>query len=296
MNTNQEKQDDNANNSAAKIHKEEKKERKSEENEVLKQRLDKISHKIMVLSGKGGVGKSTVAVNLAVALSQYGMKTGLLDIDIHGPSIPKMLNLYSAPLGNEEKIIYPVEYNINLKVISIGLFLQDKDQALIWRGPRKFGVIKQFIRDVEWGELDYLIVDSPPGTGDEPLTIAQLIPDADGAIIVTTPQDLAIEDVRKSIHFCRTVNLPVLGVIENMSGFICTDCGKVHQIFSQGGGQKMAEDMGIPFLGKIPIDPDIVSSADNGKPFVSEDLHSKTCKIFKDMIDTFLDLNKVLQA
>ena len=296
MNTNQEKQEVNADNSVIKHNDETKKENKLEEKKNLKEKLDKISHKIMVLSGKGGVGKSTVAVNLAIALSQYGLKTGLLDIDIHGPSIPKMLNLYQAPLSDEQKLIYPVEYDFNLKVLSVGLFLQDKDQALIWRGPRKYGVIKQFIQDTEWGVLDYLIIDSPPGTGDEPLTIAQLIPDADGAIIVTTPQELAVEDVRKSIQFCRTVNLPVLGVIENMSGFICTDCGKVHQIFSSGGGQNMAEDMGVPFLGRIPIDPNIVESADNGNPFVSDYSHSETSIIFKDIIDNSLKINNVVKT
>ena len=259
-----------------------------QERQALTQRLCQIKHKIIVLSGKGGVGKSTVAVNLAAALSLAGKRTGLLDIDIHGPSIPKMLNLYGVPVGVKEHTIYPVAYDINLKVMSIGLLMQDRDRAMIWRGPMKHGVIKQFLLDVEWGELDYLIVDSPPGTGDEPLSIAQLIPDADGALIVTTPQELSIEDVRKSIGFCRTLKLPVLGVIENMSGFVCPHCGKVTEIFRSGGGQRMAEEMSVPFLGKVPLDPDIVNASDAGQPFISSFASSKTADIFKQVVKPLL--------
>jgi len=258
--------------------------------QTLIQRLCKIKHKIIVLSGKGGVGKSTVAVNLAAALSLAGKKTGLMDIDIHGPSIPKMLNLNGVPVGVKDNCIYPVSYDLNLKVMSIGLLLNDPDKAVIWRGPMKFGVIKQFIRDVEWGELDYLIVDSPPGTGDEPLSIAQLIPEADGAVIVTTPQELAIEDVRKSVKFCEVLNLRVLGVVENMSGFVCPHCQQVTEIFRSGGGEKMAKDMNIPFLGKIPLDPGIVQAGDRGTPFVSSFGKSQSSTVFKNVIKPLLEL------
>lgn len=261
-----------------------------DERQIMTQRLCKIQHKIMVLSGKGGVGKSTVAVNLAAALSLAGKKAGLMDIDIHGPSIPKMLHLNGAPVGVKDGVIYPVSYDLNLKVMSVGLLINDPDQAVIWRGPMKYGVIKQFIRDVEWGELDYLIVDSPPGTGDEPLSIAQLVPDADGAVIVTTPQDLAIEDVRKSVKFCETLSLPVLGVIENMSGFICPHCSEVTNIFSSGGGERMAADMEIPFLGKIPVDAEIVKAGDEGSPFVTSFAKSKTAEIFTEVIKPLLEL------
>ena len=261
-----------------------------QEKQALTQRLGQIKHKIMVLSGKGGVGKSTVAVNLAAALSLAGKRTGLLDIDIHGPSIPKMLNLHGIPVGIKDNAIYPVAYDVNLKVMSIGLLMQDRNKAVIWRGPMKHGVIKQFLKDVNWGELDYLIVDSPPGTGDEPLSIAQLIPDADGAVIVTTPQELSIEDVRKSIGFCGTLKLPVLGVIENMSGFVCPHCGEVTDIFRSGGGQRMAEEMGVPFLGKVPLDPDIVNACDAGQPFISSFASSKTADVFKQVMKPLLHL------
>ena len=261
-----------------------------DERQIMTRRLCKIKHKIMVLSGKGGVGKSTIAVNLAVSLSLAGKKVGLMDIDIHGPSIPRMLHLNGSPVGIKDNCIYPVSYDINLKVMSVGLLINDPDRAVIWRGPMKYGVIKQFIRDVEWGDLDYLIVDSPPGTGDEPLSIAQLVPEADGAVIVTTPQGLAIEDVRKSVKFCETLKLPVLGVVENMSGFVCPHCNETTDIFSSGGGETMAEDMGITFLGKIPLDPQIVKASDDGTPFVSAFARSKTADVFKDVIKPLLNL------
>jgi ATP-binding protein involved in chromosome partitioning len=239
---------------------------KDEEN--IAKRLSMIKHKVLVLSGKGGVGKSTVAVNLAVALAAAGKKVGLLDIDIHGPSVPKLLGVEGLPLHGTEESLHPLEIGDNLRVMSIGFMLRESDDAVIWRGPMKFGVIKQFLGDVEWGELDYLIVDSPPGTGDEPLTIAQLISDADGAVIVTTPQDVALIDVRKCINFCRQLSVPVIGVVENMSGFRCPQCGERTEIFKGGGGKKMASEMDVPFLGSVPIDPSIVVSSDEGRPHV----------------------------
>ncbi|MCU0640354.1 MAG: P-loop NTPase [Candidatus Krumholzibacteria bacterium] len=241
---------------------------KPDEDGKLRSRLELIGHKVLVLSGKGGVGKSTVAVNLAVALAAAGKKVGLLDIDLHGPSVPKMLGIEGMPLHGGEKSIRPFVVGDNLLVMSIGFLLRGSDEAVIWRGPLKMGVIKQFLADVEWGPLDYLVVDSPPGTGDEPLSIAQLIPDADGAVIVTTPQDVALLDVRRCITFCRQLNLPVLGVVENMSGFACPHCGKPVDLFGSGGGEKMAADMGVPFIGRIPFDPRIVTTADDGRPFI----------------------------
>ena len=254
----------------------------------LQQRMYKIKHKILILSGKGGVGKSTVAANLAMFLALKGKKVGLMDADIHGPSIPKLLNLESAKISVSNKTIFPIIYSDNLKVMSIGFFLKNRDDALIWRGPRKFGLIKQFLKDVNWGELDYLIFDLPPGTGDEPLSICQLIEDNDGAVIVSTPQSIAISDVRKSVNFCRELDLPILGVIENMSGFICPKCGELTYIFSHGGAKKMAEEMKIPFLGEIPLDPNIVKKCDSGNPFISQNNNSHASIAFNNIIQLII--------
>ena len=217
----------------------------------LQSRLCRIGRKIVVLSGKGGVGKSTVAVNFASALMMAGKRVGLLDVDIHGPSIPTMLGLEKqTALGSEEGLL-PVDMD-GMKVMSIGFLLKSQDDAVIWRGPMKWNVIKQFLKDVVWGDLDYLIIDSPPGTGDEPLSVFQLIGEVDGAVIVTTPQKVAEVDVRKSVTFCRQLHVPVLGVVENMSGFACPKCGEVTQILRSGGGKRLSEDMGVPFLGPFP--------------------------------------------
>jgi len=258
----------------------------------LTQRLSQIKYKILVMSGKGGVGKSMVAVNLAAALAKAGKQVGLLDVDIHGPSIPKMLSLNGQRVGVEEEGIVPVAYNDNLKAMSIGFLLRQDDDALIWRGPMKTGVIKQFLKDVNWGLLDYLIIDLPPGTGDEPLSVCQMIEDADGAIVVTTPQEMALIDVRKCITFCRQLKLKVLGVVENMSGFVCPHCQNISDIFKSGGGEKMAEEMEVPFLGRIPIDPAITQTADEGIPFVIEYTDSATTKAFEDILPTILKLKK----
>ncbi|HPS94767.1 MAG TPA: iron-sulfur cluster carrier protein MrpORP, partial [Deltaproteobacteria bacterium] len=261
-----------------------------EERQALKRRLCQIRHKILVLSGKGGVGKSTVAVNLAVSLSLEGKRVGLLDIDIHGPSVPKMLHLENAKMRVENGAMLPIEIGA-LKVMSIGLLLGSTDDAVIWRGPMKMGVIKQFLTDVEWGELDYLVVDSPPGTGDEPLSICQLIDNADGAIIVTTPQDVATADVRRSISFCRALDMPVLGVVENMSGFVCPKCAEVTDIFNSGGGEMMAREMGVKFLGRIPLDAAIGKACDEGTPFVHQYALSQTAKAFEKIIRPILALS-----
>ncbi len=258
---------------------------------ALQDNLSGVKHKIIVLSGKGGVGKSTIATNIAVALSLKEKKAVLIDIDIHGPSIPKMLGLEGKPLRGSEEGMLPIDYSDNLKVISIGFILRDQKDAVIWRAPLKHSLIRQFLRDVRWGELDYLVVDSPPGTGDEPLSVIQLLEDADGAIVVTTPQDVALSDVRKAITFCRQVNLPIIGVIENMSGFVCPYCGKTVDIFKSGGGEKLALEMGVPFLGKIPIEPKIVDTGDNGRPYLQYYHDSETARAFDLVIKPLLSLH-----
>ena len=263
--------------------------------EQIKQNIKHIKHQILVLSGKGGVGKSTVAVNLAISLSLEGKKVGLLDIDIHGPSIPKVLNLEGASLQTDGKTLLPVEVSENLKVMSIGFLLRGKDDAVIWRGPMKYHMIKQFLKDVQWGNLDFLIVDSPPGTGDEPLSVVQLLENADGAIIVTTPQEVALSDVRKCITFCRNLNLTVIGVLENMSGFVCPKCGQRTDIFKSGGGEIMAGQMDVPFLGRIPIDPQIVDACDSGQPFIYHYNQSQTAKAFEKVLNPIIELDSNAQ-
>jgi len=247
--------------------------------------LKKIKHVLIIMSGKGGVGKSTVAANLAVALSMRGYETGLMDVDIHGPNIPKMLNIEDAVITGDENGLFPVIVPPHLKVMSMAFLLQDRDSPVIWRGPMKMGAIKQFIGDVRWGELDYLIVDLPPGTGDEPLSIAQLIPKADGSIVVTTPQEVALLDSRKSVNFSKSLKLPVIGIIENMSGMICPHCGERIDLFKIGGGKKAAEDLDVPFLGAVPIDPKVVISSDDGMPIVLLDSDSEAAKAFVDIVN-----------
>jgi len=262
-----------------------KQEKEQEAAQQLKENLDLITHKIVVLSGKGGVGKSTVAANLAATLASQGARVGLLDVDIHGPSIPTLLHLEGKRLtGDGDEKLFPIEYNENLKVISIGFLLQNADDAVIWRGPLKFSAIRQFLKDVVWGELDYLIIDSPPGTGDEPLSVCQMIENADGAVIVTTPQDLALADVRKSISFCRSLKMPIIGVVENMSGFTCPHCGETVNIFSKGGGETMAAEMDVRFLGSIPIDTRISDNGDSGTPFSLGE--SGAVAPFRNIVDT----------
>jgi ATP-binding protein involved in chromosome partitioning len=260
--------------------------------QVLLSRMCQINRKVMVLSGKGGVGKSTVAVNLAAGLALAGKRVGLLDVDIHGPSVPKLLNLQNAPIFGDPSALNPVRIDFGpgmLTVMSIGFFLPKRDDAVIWRGPRKYGVIKQFLKDVEWGPLDYLIVDAPPGTGDEPLAVAELIENADGAVVVTTPQEVAVQDVRRCIGFCRELNIPVLGVVENMSGFACPKCGEVVPIFGADGGRSMAEEMDVPYLGAVPIEPEVVVMGDNGTPIVQGRPESESARAFCRIVDTLLD-------
>lgn len=260
----------------------------NEEDKRLKENLSKIKNTIVVLSGKGGVGKSTVAANIATSLSLKGFKTGLLDVDIHGPSIPTILGLEGIRAGSDGHLIMPINYSENLKVISIGFMIEDSTNPIVWRGPMKIGFIKQMISEVAWDELDYLVVDCPPGTGDEPLSIIQTLGSVTGAIIVTTPQKLAVVDVKKSVNFCKKLNTPILGIIENMSGFVCTKCGEKIEIFKSGGGEQMANEMEVPFLGKIPIDLDIVNSDDEGKPFVEYYPNSTTAKDINAIINKII--------
>lgn len=246
-----------------------------------------LKHTIVVMSGKGGVGKSTISVNLAVSLALKGKKVGLLDVDIHGPSIPTMLHLQSEHvMSNGEKLL-PVE-KAGLKIISVGLLLENPDDAIVWRGPMKIGAITQFINDVEWGELDYLIVDAPPGTGDEPLSVFQTITGKSSAIIVTTPQEVSAADVRKSLNFCKLMNVEVDGIIENMSGFVCPCCKTLTPIFNTGGGEKMAKEFNVPFLGKIPIEPAIGQSCDKGEVFAYSYSETETGKIFSEIADKII--------
>jgi len=227
-----------------------------------------VRHVILVLSGKGGVGKSTVSVNLAYALANKGNNVGLLDLDFHGPNIPKMLGIEDLRPAVLKKTIEPVHVTGNLAVMSMAFLLPDTSTPVIWRGPMKMGAIQQFLADVNWGSLDYLVVDLPPGTGDEALTIAQLAPNVRGAVIVTTPQDVAVLDAIKAAKFIEKLDLPVLGVIENMSGMVCPHCGGAVDLFGIGGGRKAAEDLGVPFLGAIPLDPAMVKAGDEGRPFI----------------------------
>jgi len=261
------------------------------EEKRLRHRMGQIKRKIIVLSGKGGVGKSTVAVNLAVSLAMAGKEVGLLDVDVHGPSVPKLLNLEKAQPIIKGDLMLPVNYTERLKVMSLGFLLRGKDEAVIWRGPMKMGAIRQFLKDVDWGELDYLIIDSPPGTGDEPLSVCQLIENLTGAIVVTTPQEVALADVRRSINFCRQLSLPVLGVVENMSGFVCPKCKEVTNIFKSGAGEKMAEEMDVPFLGRIPMDLGVMGSCDGGRPYVEHFGHTDTAQAFARIGKPILEMD-----
>lgn len=240
---------------------------------------NKIKNILLVISGKGGVGKSTVATNLAIILADKGLKVGLLDADIHGPNLALMLGVQDKMIiPHGENQIFPVEIRENLSLVSMSYFIPKLDSPIIWRGPMKMKVIERFIKDVTWEDLDWLIVDSPPGTGDEPLSIAQLLPEA-GAVIVTTPQDVSLLDSKKAINFAKSLKLKIYGLIENMSGLQCPHCGETINLFKKGGGEKIAKQYKIPFLGAVPIDPKIVISGDDGSPF-AVDKNSDTTKIF----------------
>jgi Mrp family chromosome partitioning ATPase len=260
----------------------------SESDLRLGESLKKIRHVIIVISGKGGVGKSTVSSNLAMALAVKGHRTGIMDVDIHGPNIPKMLGVEDAPMAVEDGRLVPIEAANGLKVMSMAFLLPEKDAPVAWRGPVKMGAIRQFIEDVAWGELDHLVIDMPPGTGDEALSIIQLIPKADGMVVVTTPQDVALLDSRKSIVFGAHANIPIIGIVENMSGFICPHCGERSDIFKAGGGERTAAEMGIQFLGRIPIEPGVAVSGDSGVPIVIASPDSGSAKAFMDIADRII--------
>lgn len=253
--------------------------------EKINERMGKIKNKIVVMSGKGGVGKSTVAVNLAFSFALKGYKVGLLDADITGYSVPKLLNLTSERLYNADEGILPAETNMGVKVASAGFLVENEEAPIIWRGPLKVSLIREFLSSIIWGELDYLIIDLPPGTSDEPLSIAQDIPDISGAVIVTIPSDLSQKVVRRAVNFAKALNMPVIGIIENMSGFVCPYCGARVDVFSKGGGEKIAKDLHISLLGKIPLDPRVSESGDSGVPFILAHKDSEVSKAFMEIVD-----------
>ncbi|XP_011450987.3 cytosolic Fe-S cluster assembly factor NUBP1 homolog [Crassostrea angulata] len=258
------------------------------------EKMSKIKHKLIILSGKGGVGKSTFTAHLAHGLSSDNDKQiGVLDVDICGPSLPKIFGVEGEQVHQSGSGWSPVYVDDNLSLMSVGFLLSKADEAVIWRGPKKNGMIKQFLRDVDWGEIDYLLIDTPPGTSDEHLSIAQYLKesDVDGAIVITTPQEVALLDVRKEITFCRKVDLPIIGVVENMSSFVCPKCKVSTQIFpaSTGGGQKMAEDMNVPFLGSLPLDPRIGKCCDEGKSFLTEVPDSPATQAYKQIMSKIVE-------
>ena len=255
-------------------------------------RLCRIDRKLIVLSGKGGVGKSTVAVNLACALAAAGQRVGLLDVDLHGPSVPHMLGIDAAGVHNDGQAMLPAEVATPgdlVKVMSIGMMLEDGNQAVVWRGPKKYGAIRQLLADVAWGDLDFLIVDCPPGTGDEPLAVAELLEGQGEAVVVTSPQELAVADVRRSLGFCRLLNMNIVGVIENFSAFVCPGCGLETSLFGSGGGERLAGELGVPFLGPIPIDPRVVQCGDDGRPVVLGDDHGPVGLAFGRLVRGLLE-------
>ncbi len=257
-----------------------------EEEQMLKIKMRKIRHKIAVISGKGGVGKSTVTVNLAMAFAMHGYinSVGILDADIHGPCVPKMLGLRGQTLPAIPIGIFPVTGPLGIKVVSMDFLLSSDETPVIWRGPVKMKAIQQFLTEIMWGELDFLFIDLPPGTGDEPLSVMQLISDMDGVVIVTTPSEVSQVVVKKAVTFARQLNVPVIGIIENMSGFICPKCGTEINIFKVGGGQKIADDLSAPFLGSIPLDPEICSDSDDGVSFIAKHAESPATKAFMEIV------------
>lgn len=260
-----------------------------EELQRLKQRMEKIKIKIAVMSGKGGVGKSLVTVNMAAALAMRNKKVGVLDADLHGPTVPKMLGLKGEVLDFDESGIKAPSGTLGIKTISMDFLLPAQETPVIWRGPLKMAAIRQFLADVDWGDLDYLLIDLPPGTGDEPLSVLQLLPEIDGVIIVTIPSQVSADVVEKSVTFANQMKAPIIGIIENMSGFICPHCGKQVNLFGEGAGQKVSEEMDIPFLGAIPLDPRIAADSDEGKPFVAEHPDADATKNFNKIVDLIED-------
>ena len=266
-----------------------KKDPHAEQDAKINSALGKIRHKFLVMSGKGGVGKTSTAVNLSIALANKGFKVGIMDVDLHGPDVPRMLGLNAMLEVGPNGKLTPASYSNNLKAVSVESLMPTKDEAVIWRGPIKYSAIQQFIGDVEWGELDFLVIDSPPGTGDEPLTIAQIVKDAQ-AIIVTTPQEVALADVRKSISFCKRVKMEIFGLIENMSGLSCPHCGEIIDLFGSGGGEKTARQFDLNFLGRIPIDPNVVQCGDSGQCYRDANADSNVSRAFDDIAGKMAEL------
>jgi ATP-binding protein involved in chromosome partitioning len=268
-----------------------------EQEKKVKERMGKIRHKVAVISGKGGVGKSTVTVNLAMAFAMHGHanSVGILDADIHGPSVPKMLGIAGQRLQVGPPGAFPASGPLGIKVVSMDFLLPDENSPVIWRGPLKMTAIRQFLSDIVWGDLDVLLIDLPPGTGDEPLSIAQLLPEMDGVVIVTIPSEVSQAVVRKSAFFARQLGMPIIGIVENMSGFVCPKCGFKVDIFQSGGGRKMAEELGIPFLGSVPIDQTVCQDSDKGAPFIVEHADSPASKSFMEIagkVEEFLKNNE----
>jgi ATP-binding protein involved in chromosome partitioning len=258
-----------------------------EQERRIKTRMAKIKHKLAILSGKGGVGKSTIAANLAIAFARKSYRVGILDADIHGPSIPKMLGLRGQELMAsriEGLGIFPVRGPFDIKVVSMDFLLQSDETPVIWRGPAKIGVIRQFLADVVWGDLDFLLVDLPPGTGDEPLSVMQLIPNIDGVLMVTAPSEVSQIVVKRAIGFTKEMHVPLIGIIENMSGFVCPKCGAEFDILGTGGGRRISEELNVPFLGRIPIDQNVCEDSDKGTPFVIQHAESLTAKAFMEVV------------
>ena len=257
-----------------------------EEQKLLKTRMKKIKHKIAVISGKGGVGKSVTTVNLAIAFAMHGhaYSVGILDADIHGPCVPKMLGMEGQRLAVGPIGALPAVGPLGVKVVSMEFLLGSKEVPVIWRGPLKMIAIRQFLSEIAWGELHYLLIDLPPGTGDEPLSVMQLIPEMDGVVIVTIPSEVSQIVVSKAITFSRQLKVPVIGIIENMSGFVCPKCGAETDVFKVGGGQKISEELDVPFLGRIPLDPRICEDSDRGLPFILEHSDSPAAKAFMEIV------------
>ena len=257
-----------------------------EEMELLKTRMAKIRHKIAVISGKGGVGKSLVTVNLAMALAIKGRngKIGILDSDFHGPCVPKMLGLKGSRLQSGPPGTFPALGPLNIRVVSMAFLLPTDDSPVIWRGPLKMKAIRQFLSQIVWGDLDYLLIDLPPGTGDESLSVLQLLPEMDGVIIVTIPSEVSQEVVKKAVTFSRKMGVPIIGIVENMGYLVCPNCGEKIDVFGFGGGENVALEMEVPFLGSIPLDPRISKVMDLGLPFISEQPESPAAKSFSNIV------------
>jgi len=264
-----------------------KRKKQYEQEQRLRLKLNKIKRKIAIISGKGGVGKSTVTANLAMSFAMQGHKdkVGVLDADIHGPCIPKMLGLKGQTLiGGPGGLLFPITGQLGIRVVSMDFLLPNDEAPVIWRGPLKMRAIQQFLSDVTWGELDYLFIDLPPGTGDEPLSVMQLIPDMDGVVIVTIPSEVSQAVVKKAVTFAKQMGVPIIGIVENMSGFVCPDCGAKVNIFRIGGGKRIAEDLSVPYLGSIPIDSKICIDSDNGVPFIAGNTTSAATEAFADIV------------